>query len=296
MYITATQIAEWAKTKEAQAALPRLLRRLVHAGGGINRAAFPAGDSTGLPGWDGELQSEHGNTWIPKGHSCWEFSCHSKVTWKANQDYGKRTRQTTRKIRAKATLIVVSSRKWLTKSKWLQEKARAGKWRKVRAYDAVDLEQWLEQSPAVTLQFAEELGLIGQGVESVEKHWRDWSQQSHPPITSEAFFIDRQSTRDRLLTDLCRQFESGQPELYRIKADSVHEAAGFVCAALIMRPQLSAASLVVTEPSGWNYVERNLALKVAIAACPEVAERKWGQRKKMGSGMSIDFIPREFKN
>jgi hypothetical protein len=33
MRITATQIAEWAKTKEAQGSLPWLVRRLVHAAG-----------------------------------------------------------------------------------------------------------------------------------------------------------------------------------------------------------------------------------------------------------------------
>ena len=59
MRITATQIAEWAKTKEAQASLPRLVRRLVHTAGTPTEVDFPAGDSTGLPGWDGEVVSDH---------------------------------------------------------------------------------------------------------------------------------------------------------------------------------------------------------------------------------------------
>lgn len=273
MQITATRIVQWARTKEAQAALPRLVRRLIHAGETPLQAAFPAGDSTGLPGWDGELLSEHGSPWLPKGKSFWELSCEAGVTAKANKDYTKRTRQTPKKIRTKATLVVLSARKWSQKAAWLKAKRRAKQWAEVRAYDADDLEQWLEQNPAVALQFAEELGLVGQGVESVAKYWENWSQQSNPPITSDAFLIDRRDTRDRFLADILRRLEGGQPEPYTIKADGIDEAAGFVCAALNMHPQLSATCLVVTDPSGWRYVEQNPTIKVALAARPEFAEK-----------------------
>lgn len=272
MHITATRINEWAKTKEAQASLPRLVRRLIHATGESTQAAFPAGDSTGLPGWDGELESQHGNPWFPNGKSFWEFSCDAKVTTKANRDYEKRTGQTLKKTRAKATLVVITARRWSQKAKWLKGKRHAKQWAEVHAYDADDIEQWLEQSTAVALQFAEELGLIGPGVESVEKHWEDWSQQSRPAITSDALFIERQNTRDRFLADLQKRFEADQPEPYTIRADSVDEATAFACAALLVHPQLIVTSLVVTQPNGWRYVEHNPALKVVLAARPEFAE------------------------
>jgi hypothetical protein len=89
MKITATKIAQWAKTKKAQARLPWLIRRLVHTAGKPTEADFPAGDSTGLPGWDGELVSKSGSAWIPKGKSYWEFSCEATATRKANKDYEK---------------------------------------------------------------------------------------------------------------------------------------------------------------------------------------------------------------
>jgi hypothetical protein len=75
MQITATQIAKWAGTKEAQGSLRRLVRKVVHAAGTPTQVAFPAGDSTSLPGWDGELASEYNSPWVPKGKSFWEFSC-----------------------------------------------------------------------------------------------------------------------------------------------------------------------------------------------------------------------------
>lgn len=273
MWITATQIAEWAKTKSAQASLPRLIRRLVHTAGTPTQVAFPAGDSIGLPGWDGELLSEHGSPWVPKGKSFWEFSCKATVTAKANEDYDKRTKKTPRKIRVTSTLVIISARRWGRKTQWLRTKRSERKWAEVRAYDADDLEQWLEQSPAVALQFAEELGLSGPGVESIEKNWGDWSQQSAPPITSEAFFIDRENTYERFIAAVRRRFDAGQTEPYTIKADSVDEATAFVSVALLAHPDLSAGSLVVTEPNGWRFVEQNSTLKVAIAARPEIAEK-----------------------
>ncbi|MFI5394128.1 MAG: hypothetical protein ACHQ9S_01220 [Candidatus Binatia bacterium] len=217
--------------------------------------------------------SEHGSSWVPKGKSFWELSCHGKPTTKANRDYEKRTRQTPKKIRTGTTFVVVSARRWGGKAQWLKAKRRAGKWADVRAYNADDIEQWLEQNPAVALQFAEEIGLTGQGVESVAKHWKDWSQQSDPSISIEALLIDHQSTRDRFLADLQRRLEAGQSEPYTIRADSVGEAAAFVCAGLLAQAQLNVASLVVTEPDGWRFVGQNPTLKVVVAARPEIAEK-----------------------
>lgn len=273
MRITATQIAEWAKTREAQACLPRLVRRLVHTAGKPTQAAFHAGDSVSLPGWDGEVLNEHGNPWVPTGRSFWELSCEAQVTTKANRIYSKRTKETPDTIRAGAALIVVSAHRWSRKAKWHATKRNAGEWAEVRAYDADDLEQWLEQSPVVALQFAEELGLIGQGVESVGKYWEGWSQQSEPVISIEALFVDRENTRERLIAEVQRRLEAGEADPYSIKADSVNEAVAFVCAVLLAQPDLSAASLVVTEPSGWRFVDKNPTIKIAVATRPEIAEK-----------------------
>jgi hypothetical protein len=280
MHINAMQIENWARTKSAQSELPRVVRRLIHATASVTGAAFPAGDATSTPGWDGQLDAKCSTPWIPKGKSFWELSCAKQVTNKANKDYEKRTQQTPKKTRASATLVIVTARRWGSKAKWLEEKRHGKQWKDIRAYDANDLEQWLEQAPAVALQFAEELGLHGPGVESVAKYWKDWSQQSKPAITAEALFIDRQDTRDRLLTELSSRLNSGQAEPYTIKADSVEEATAFVCAALLTEPALSAKSLVVTQPNGWIYVEQNPTLNIALAARPEFAEKP-SRRKRL---------------
>lgn len=273
MRITATQINDWAKSIEARGSLPKLVRRLIHSVGSPLKASFPAGDSTNMSGWDGELEMESGNAWVPNESSFWEFSCNVNVSTKANSDYNKRTKETPKETRLTSTFLFVTARRWGTKTRWAQLKNERNEWGNVRAYDADDLEQWLEQSSAVALRFAEELGLIGQGVESIFRYWEGWSQQSEPTILANAFLVDREKTRERLIDNLRQKIQNGEPESYSIRADSVDEATAFVCASLLDNPDLFTNSLVVTEVGGWRYVEQNPSLKIAIAAKPEVAER-----------------------
>lgn len=274
MRITATQIVQWAETREAQGYLPELVRRLIHATGGHPRYVnFPAGDSISRRGWDGEVESESESPWVPKGKSFWEVSCEANPTKKANQVYKDRIRQTSANDRFTAAFVFVSARRWTTKKKWLQEKCKKGEWQEVRAYDADDLEQWLEQSPAVALWFGETLGLAGPGVESPERYWDVWSKQSDPPITPDVFFVDRENTREQLISKLQEHLEKDTTDPLTIRAGSVEEAVAFVCATILAHPDLSATSLVITEPAGWQFVEANPILKVTIAARPEVAEK-----------------------
>ena len=165
MHITASHIVDWAKTKakEAQTDLPRLVRRLCFDAGTTRQLSFPAGDSTYVPGWDGVLFSNRVDTWVPLGKSYWEIGCDQDPTGKANRDYQKRAEQDHAEDRALATYIFVTPRRWTTKTRWIEEQRAKGDWADVRAYDADDLEQWLEQTPAVAIQFAEEIGLSGAG-------------------------------------------------------------------------------------------------------------------------------------
>jgi len=271
--ITARQIADWAGGKAAHAELPRYIRRLIHEVGSIAQIAVPAGASTSQPGWDGELTSEHGNAWVPKGRSFWEMSCEAQVTSKANDDFSKRTKGTPEHIRKTTTLVIVTAKRWSQKGNWLAKKQTAADWSDIRAYDADDLEQWLEQAPAVKLRFGDQIDLTGHGVEDVERHWANWAGQTDVTITPEAFFVDREAARDRFIAGLRKRLSDRNTQPLTIRADSVEEAAAFAAAVLQDQPDLCSASLVVTDPAGWRFVEQNTSLQVAIAARPEIAER-----------------------
>lgn len=274
MHITASHIAEWANTKakEAQTNLPRLIRRLCFEAATTRQLSFPAGDSTYVPGWDGVLFRERGGTWAPAGKSYWEIGCDQVPTTKANGDYQKRLIQSSAEDRVSATFIFVTPRRWAAKKRWIATQSAKKEWADVRAYDADDLEQWLEQTPAIALQFAEDLGLIGDGVESLSRYWQLWSQQCSPALTPEALFLDRIATRDKLIEKIRGGLDQQNvsPPL-TIRADSVEEAAAFAVATLIDVDELADQALVVTAPAGWRFVEANAQLKIVVAARTEVA-------------------------
>lgn len=271
MRVTATQIAEWAGTKTAQTDLPRLIRRLCFNAGSTRQIAFPAGDSTYTPGWDGVLHSDQGNAWIPAGASRWEMGCDKGITTKANREYQKRTAQTTEADRLTTTFVFITPRRWSTKSKWIAGHRAKSEWANVLAFDAEDLEQWLEQTPAVALQFAEELGFSGWGIESPARYWQLWSQQCAPTITPEAFFIDRTQTQKRLIEKFNSCLSLNTQHTLAVSADSLEEATAFVVAVLNGCPELAGSALVVTAPEGWRFVEANHQLRIAIAARIEIA-------------------------
>jgi hypothetical protein len=134
------------------------------------------------------------------------------------------------------------------------------------------LEQWLEQSPAVSLQFAEELGLMGDGVESLSRCWQLWSQQCSPSITPESFFLDRTTVRNQLVEKIQGGLnqQNVSPPL-TVRADSVEEAVAFVVATLMGVDAFANQALVVTSSDGWRFVEANRSLQIAVAARSDVA-------------------------
>ncbi|WP_181183307.1 hypothetical protein [Mesorhizobium sp. B3-1-7] len=270
--VTATQIASWANTTPAQAELPRLLRRLIHSVSTVTQMAMPAGESVALPGFDGELHSETGNAWVPVGHSCWELSCRADSITKANEDFAKRTSATSPEIRAERSFVAVTARRWAAKSRWRDEKIAEGSWKDVRAYDADDLEQWLEQCPAVALAFGEELGIVGPGVESLAAYLEKWGAQCTPKIMSAALLTGRIDQATKLVHRVERIRGGTATEPLAIKADSVEEAVAFTAAALLENDHISSQSVIVTSTDGWRYVEKNAGIGVAVAATPAVAE------------------------
>ena len=274
MRITASHIVNWVNTraKEAQTNLPRWVRRLCFDAEVTRQLAFPAGDSSFVPGWDGALSSERGSAWIPAGLSRWEIGCDQDVRSKANGDYQKRTEQTSTVERLACTFVFVTPRRWTKKNEWVTEQTSKAEWADVRFYDADDLEQWLEQSPSVALQFGEEIGQLGSGVESCSQHWRTWSQQCAPVITADALFMDRTAIRETLNAKIQEILSRpGASHPLTIRADSVEEAVAFVVATILAAGDLKDQSLVVTDTDGWRYVEANPQLKIAVAACTEVA-------------------------
>lgn len=265
MRITAAQLQQWADKPEAKGMLPVLVRRLISATSTPTELAIRGADSINLPGWDGTLTTAVGNAWVPQGQSRWEMGCSVDVAGKARDDLKKRTQETRPQDAAALDFIFVSPRRWLGKDEWREKADEAKHWNSIRAYDADDLEAWLEAAPSVSLWFGEQLGLQGAGIESISTYWDTWRNQTKIPITTEAISTDRESCVEAL-----RDALSKAPPLIVLEADSTEEAVAFICAELIAI-DLTDAAACITSQEGWRYVDANPQLRILVASTPEIA-------------------------
>ncbi len=268
--ISAKEISQWANVHNAQSQFPTLVRRAIGKVGSITSLTMPAGASVNVGGFDGEVFAENGNAWVPTGKSYWELSVNSKPKNKAQEDYQKRTKETSEKERSNSTYIAVTARKWDKRADWVNHKKSTGEWADVRAYDADDLEIWLEQETAVQLWFAELLGKPVQSMKSAERFWTDWNRDIAPEISKDAVLISRAIERDRLLKLIKDKKDGGTIVIH---ADSMEEAVAFSCAVLISSEgQERSQAVVVNNIDAWSSIVASTNIKLAIASDMSIAK------------------------
>ncbi len=235
--------------------LPQLVRRLVLANpNGITRVSFRAGEGVQLGGWDGIVEAEKGNSFVPQGASAWEMSVEKKVKSKADDDYQKRTAKPLGVVPAKSTFVFVTPRRWKGKDDWQSDRQKENTWSDVRVYDADDLEHWLETAPAIHLWISILLGKHPDGAEDLTSHWENWSAATEPAIPPDLVLAGREEVTGQIQ----RWFDNPVTPLV-IRGESRAEAIA-VCAAAIEKhvPNqreiiLSRAALVHDLPS-WNHL------------------------------------------
>lgn len=187
--IKARQIENWADSQiDARHHLPVLLRKLVHStNNDLRQVDFPGYDNAQRKGSDGIVEAGVATPWVPGGNSYWEFGTDQNPGVKAEKDYTARLNSVDPAVRANSTFVFVTPRNWDGKKTWENRKNEAGDWKAVRAFDASDLEQWLEQSVPAQIWLAEQLTLPVSGYETLEQAWIRWAKASEPQITPEIF-------------------------------------------------------------------------------------------------------------
>lgn len=226
--ITSSDIASWADTISARTHLPVLLRRLVHADTDVGaKVDFPGYDAGERKGWDGVTETEAGGHWVPEGRSGWELSVSGDLPGKPNRDFQARCKLAASE-RADTAFVFVTARHWAAKDEWAARQRKLGQWKDVRAYDAQDLEQWLERSATTQLWFAAELGRTRDGVVPITECWRRWSESTAPKLSPLLFEEAIKDQRQSLVNWL--EGQSEHP--FVIVADSADEALAFLARAL----------------------------------------------------------------
>ena len=224
--IKANQVHQWPDHNlSARQLLPVLLRRLVHSTGQeLSRVDFPGYDNAEIKGRDGQTVAGAASPWVPLGRSCWEFGVNKDPRNKAAKDYAARTGSISVSERQDSTFIFVTPRQWPRKNDWVERMNSAGDWKAVRAYDASDLEQWLEESIPAQMWFAEVLGMEVEGFETLKGFWDRWSSASNPSL-SEALFEPSVTAR---LSEFRKWLIEDPEEPFVIAGDSKEEALAFV--------------------------------------------------------------------
>ena len=274
MDIKAKQIEEWSESMMARAELAVLLRRLViSTGDRLTKVDFPAFENSQRKGWDGQVNADAANPWIPLGESGWEFGTSRDPRRKAEDDFNARTKSIEPEIRENISFIFVTPRNWEGKDGWSKKKNALGKWQDVRAYDANDLEQWLEISIPAQAWMAERFSVKPSEVQSLEANWKSWADVTDPPLSKLLF----QSAIQTHSAKLAQWLESPIKDPLTVSANSVDEAlAALSCifeSELVRKLNKEECVLVIKSSKGLSKVA-NFSTNLIIVLASADAERE----------------------
>jgi addiction module HigA family antidote len=224
--IKANQIESWVENNiVARTRLSVFLRTLVNSTGfGLVKVDFPGNDDAERPRWDGVVEAIEGTSWIPEGRSGWEFGVNKKIKAKADGDFKKSVEALSKEERETTTFVFVTPRRWAGKNAWIASVKEKKLWKDVHAYDASDLEQWIEQSLPAQAWFANETNIPAQDVRSLDKCWADWANVATPPLTGALFCSAIEATKRTVESRLSKPADG--PTI--IAADSTEEALAFL--------------------------------------------------------------------
>ena len=275
LHVQANDLVHWFTTTiPARTKLPVLLRILVHSTGhDLQKVDVPGNDDAERPGWDGFVEAGSGTPWIPSGASGWEFGVTADIKGKADGDFAKCVRATGQADRTNITFVFVTPRRWSRKAAWTTSMKAKNLWKDVRAYDASDLEQWIEQSLAAQTWFANQTNRPSSGVRTLSRCWTDWANVTTPALHPVLF-----STAIRAWGDTVTGFmENDRAEPLVIAADSVEEALAFL-GQVLAGPELEQYKdrvLVFDEPGVLPKLAQGNTDFIAVAHTREV-EREFG--------------------
>ena len=204
------------------------------------------------------------------------MGCKQNARGKANDDYAKRTEEISQAERENIDFVFVTPRRWNSKDAWVTEKRTESAWASVRAYDAIDLETWLEEAPVTARWLGEKLGIASPGLKTPLEWWKGWATASQPPLLTKIVSTRRHNEQENLLEQL--RVKKG---IISVQAEDQAEAVAFVVATLIeanahdlLDKTLVATSSEVRIPARSNHL-------IVVADVGEGADLDLGDRTNL---------------
>ncbi|MFQ6308771.1 hypothetical protein [Lysobacter capsici] len=277
MKITARHLVDLAGTNLGDSLLPEIVRRLIRASSSeVADIRFPSGESTFQPGADGELHAKGIPPYVPDGYSIWEFSVDKTIAAKAVEDFLKRsgplaTAEYMDQPRSHISYLAVTLRRWtqskgMTRAAFLKQAKDRKIWKDVHVIDADNLEEWLDQSPSVTVWLLYKLGLGTPDMRSIEQYWDDYRLGCNPQLSEGLLLAGRKEQAEKLVNN------GLSAEVIRLKADSPDESAAFVAATFLsldkehpVRSAVLAKGVVIEKRDAMNGVMDAKAFPYVIA-------------------------------
>jgi hypothetical protein len=252
--VDATDLDARADRLEGRAELPHLLRRLVvRTTPSLKSVAFRTGEGIQYPGWDGRVETDEGTPWVPRGVSAWEAGVGDDRKGKADDDYRRRSEKPLDVDPKETTFVFATLRRWSEKAAWASVKREEGLWRDVHAYDADDIEAWLESAPSVHLAFSRLLGKRTPATVDLESWWDDWRAETEPPLTAALLLAGRSKAAKAIEEWL--GLEIAQP--IALQAESIEEAVAVLAACVtqmspVQRDRNLGRAIVVRDRESWD--------------------------------------------
>ncbi len=266
-WITAKQLEGWADGLSARAALPSLIRALLHGSAQqISTIRFPDGDQAQIHGFDGHLVAATA-PYVGGGESFWELSTEKDYVGKANDDISVRSQRTPPEGRASSTFVFATPRTWNRSGenelqRWEQTKRAEFGWKAVIVIDAVILQDWLEKCLPVAAGWARrELHSVPQqGACSTDEFWEEYSSRFELPLTEKVLLCQRDKQSEEVLKHLA----SGSASLV-LRGDSPDEVIAFAIATIRtakeeVRQYLEARAMVVDTDDAARELAQNTNL------------------------------------
>lgn len=255
LLVNGTDLHEWAGRRDAQSTLPQIVRRLVFAtANGPSRVSFGSAEAVQLRGWDGITVTSRKTAFVPEGAVGWELGTNTNVKAKADEDYEKRTADPGELAIHRSTFVFVTARRWSEKHEWAAARRKEGRWRDVRAYDADDLEAWLELAPVIHIWVSSLIGKAPDGAIDLDSFWDGWAGATSPALTP-AFVLAGRTEPEKQVADWVKSDASS----LAIQAETRAEAVAAFAAVLQRMPEserydYSYRSVVLETAGAWQYL------------------------------------------
>lgn len=249
--VTALDLDQWSESLASRSMLPVLIRRLILTTAAVTEISMRGREGVGVSGWDGVVRSDAGDPHVPSGMSAWELGTSSDPRGKAQSDMHDRILNPLGLDPGSTTYVAVTSRLWGERDAWRDARRTDGPWADVRAYDADDLETWLERAPSVHYWISEQLGREPRDAMTPDAWWDRWSRRTRPVLPLGFLLAGRDAA-----VSVIRHALIQPPQAITVAAPSREEALAVVCASLLgdggEADDLRSRALVVSSAGAWD--------------------------------------------